>query len=35
VRVEPFTIPNLSSFGEDVAGELYATSLDGVLYRLS
>jgi glucose/arabinose dehydrogenase len=35
VRVEPFTIPNLSSFGEDVAGELYATSLDGTLYRLS
>jgi glucose/arabinose dehydrogenase len=35
VRVEPFTIPSLSSFGEDANGELYATSLDGVLYRLS
>jgi len=35
VRLEPFTIANLSSFGEDAAGELYATSLDGTLYRLS
>jgi glucose/arabinose dehydrogenase len=35
VRVEPFRIPNLSSFGEDANGELYATSLDGALYRLS
>jgi glucose/arabinose dehydrogenase len=36
LRVEPFTIRNgLSSFGEDAAGELYATGYDGVLYRLS
>lgn len=35
VRTEPFEIGSLSSFGEDVAGELYATSLGGVLYRLS
>jgi glucose/arabinose dehydrogenase len=35
-RREPFTVPGLSSFGEDVVGELYATSLDnGTLYRLS
>jgi glucose/arabinose dehydrogenase len=36
MRVEPFRIPgSLSSFGEDAAGELYATTLDGVVYRLS
>ncbi|HXF97451.1 MAG TPA: PQQ-dependent sugar dehydrogenase [Gaiellaceae bacterium] len=35
VRREPFRIGQLSSFGEDAAGELYATSLDGTLYRLS
>jgi glucose/arabinose dehydrogenase len=36
VRTEPFRISSLSSFGEDVAGELYATSQDGgVVYRLS
>ena len=28
------TVGNLSSFGEDGNGELYATSLDGSLYRL-
>jgi glucose/arabinose dehydrogenase len=28
------TIPNLESFGEDGRGNLYATSLDGGLYRL-
>ena len=28
VRTEPFKIPSLSSFGEDAAGELYATSLE-------
>ena len=32
---EPFRVSNLSSFGEDAAGELYATSLDGTVYRLS
>jgi hypothetical protein len=27
-------VPSLSSFGEDAAGHLYATSLDGPVYRL-
>jgi glucose/arabinose dehydrogenase len=35
VRALPFRIPSLTSFGEDAAGELYATSHDGTLYRLS
>ena len=35
VRREPFTVSNLSSFGEDAAGELYAVSLDGQIYKLS
>jgi len=34
-RVEPFKVPSLSSFGEDGHGELYATSLDGALYKLT
>jgi glucose/arabinose dehydrogenase len=34
-RREPFSVSNLSSFGEDAAGELYATSLDGTIYKLS
>jgi glucose/arabinose dehydrogenase len=34
VRKESFRIPNLSSFGEDARGELYATSLSGGVYRL-
>jgi glucose/arabinose dehydrogenase len=34
-RREPFTVGNLSSFGEDASGELYATSLDGTIYKLS
>jgi glucose/arabinose dehydrogenase len=34
-RREPFRVANLSSFGQDAAGELYATSLDGTLYKLS
>ena len=33
VRREPFTIPNLSTFGEDARGELYAVSLEGRIYR--
>ena len=35
VRVQPFKIPALTSFGEDAAGELYATSHEGTLYRLT
>jgi len=35
VRVEPFKIPSLTSFGENAAGELFATSHLGVLYRIS
>jgi glucose/arabinose dehydrogenase len=34
VRTEGFSISGLSSFGEDARGEVYATSLDGVVYRL-
>ena len=35
VRTEPFQIVGLTSFGEDAAGELYATASNGVVYRLS
>ena len=35
VRVEPFEIPSLTSFGENAAGELFATSHQGVVYRIS
>ena len=35
VRTEPFDVPSLTSFGEDAAGELYAISGDGTIYRLS
>src|SRR6266498_1512619 len=35
VRLEGQRLPNLSSFGEDARGELYAVTLDGRLYRLS
>jgi glucose/arabinose dehydrogenase len=34
-RREPFTVASLSSFGEDSAGELYAVSLDGRIYKLT
>lgn len=34
-RKEPFSVSNLSSFGQDAAGELYLVSLDGVVYRLT
>jgi glucose/arabinose dehydrogenase len=35
-RREPFTVPGLSSFGEDASGELYLMSAgDGDLYRLT
>src|SRR5262249_4936666 len=33
-RREPFTVKNLSSFGEGAAGELYLVSLDGQIYKL-
>jgi glucose/arabinose dehydrogenase len=35
VRPESFTVPNLTSFGEDSKGELYAVSGNGALYRLA
>lgn len=35
VRIEPFRIEGLTSFGEDAAGELYATSHSGTVFRLS
>jgi hypothetical protein len=35
-RLEPFSLPGLSSFGEDADGELYLMSVDtGDLYRLA
>jgi glucose/arabinose dehydrogenase len=34
-RREPFRVASLSSFGENAAGELFAVSLDGVIYRIS
>ena len=35
VRKEPFRIEGLTSFGEDAAGELYAASQNGTIYRLT
>ena len=35
VRTERFRVSSLTSFGEDAAGELYATSHEGVVFRLS
>jgi glucose/arabinose dehydrogenase len=35
LRREPFQVSQLTSFGEDARGELYAVSHDGVVYRLS
>ncbi len=35
LRQEPFEIRNLASFGEDIAGELYAVSQGGTIYRLT
>jgi hypothetical protein len=35
VSRESQRLPNLSSFGEDARGELYAVTLDGKLYRLA
>jgi glucose/arabinose dehydrogenase len=34
-RTEPFRVDSVSSFGEDAAGELYAVSHSGVIYRLT
>jgi glucose/arabinose dehydrogenase len=34
VRQESFNVPNVSSFGQDGRGELYAVSLRGTLYQL-
>jgi glucose/arabinose dehydrogenase len=34
-RRESIRVESLSSFGEDAAGELYATSLDGAVYRIT
>jgi glucose/arabinose dehydrogenase len=35
VRREPFRIPGLTSFGESSAGELYATTESGTIYRIT
>jgi glucose/arabinose dehydrogenase len=35
VREEPFHVEQLSSFGQDARGELYATSLKGTVYKLA
>ena len=31
----PIRVPGLSSFGESLAGELYAVSHEGAIYRLA
>ena len=33
-RAHDLRVPELSSFGEDARGRVYATSLDGPVYRL-
>jgi glucose/arabinose dehydrogenase len=35
IRQEPFKVPNLSSFAEDGAGELYLLALSGEVFRLA
>jgi hypothetical protein len=35
VRREQFRIEGLTSFGEDVAGEIYAASQNGTIFRLT
>ncbi len=35
LRVEPFTVKGLTSFGEDASGELYLVSQGGSVYRLA
>jgi glucose/arabinose dehydrogenase len=34
-RIEPFRIDSLTSFGENAAGELFAVSGDGTIYRIT
>jgi hypothetical protein len=34
VRATPLHVSNLSSFGEDARGRVYATSTGGPVYRL-
>ena len=34
-RREPFRVSSLASFGENAAGELFAVSLDGTIFRIS
>jgi hypothetical protein len=35
IRQESINVPSLSSFGRDAAGELYATSLRGTVYKIT
>jgi hypothetical protein len=35
LRSEPFRIEGLTSFGQDAAGELYALTQSGNVYRLT
>ncbi len=35
VRVEPFRVESLTSFGENATGELFAVSGEGTIYRIS
>jgi glucose/arabinose dehydrogenase len=35
VRTESFSVESLTSFGEDAAGELYALSAEGTIYRIT
>jgi glucose/arabinose dehydrogenase len=35
LRVEPFEVDSLTSFGENAAGELFAVSGDGTIYRIT
>jgi glucose/arabinose dehydrogenase len=35
LRVEPFRVDSLSSFGENAAGELFAVSQSGTIYRVT